>query len=64
MLHPHPMQKATMSGHRWFGDVQSPVVVGIAAVCAGLLAGSMLLWVHYGTAVFFEMIASGVAACF
>ena len=32
-------------------------------VCAVLLAGAALLWIHYGTAVFFEMIASGIAAC-
>ena len=26
--------------------------------------GALALWFHYGTAVFFEMIASGIAACF
>jgi hypothetical protein len=29
-----------------------------------LLAGALLLWAYYGTAVFFEMIAAGIAACF
>ena len=29
-----------------------------------LLGGASLLWVHYGTAVFFEMLAAGIAACF
>lgn len=29
-----------------------------------LLLGALVLWFHYGTAVFFEMIASGVSACF
>ena len=24
----------------------------------------LALWFHYGTAVFFEMIAAGIAACF
>ena len=40
----------------------------IAAGAAGLgviiLLAALALWFHYGTAVFFEMIASGVAACF
>jgi hypothetical protein len=30
--------------------------IAVAIVAAGL-------WVHYGTAVFFEMIKSGIAAC-
>jgi hypothetical protein len=50
-----------MPAHR-FG-VRSTVAIGLAAVCAGLLFGASLLWIHYGTAVFFEMIASGIAAC-
>jgi hypothetical protein len=29
-----------------------------------LLLGTLALWFHYGTAVFFETIASGIAACF
>jgi hypothetical protein len=28
------------------------------------LAGSVLLWAHYGTTVFFETIRAGFAACF
>jgi hypothetical protein len=44
------------------------VVQAIAASGAGLgaitLLGALALWFHYGTAVFFEMIASGIAACF
>ena len=36
----------------------------VAAVLGGALAaGAVALWVHYGTAVFFEMIKSGIAAC-
>ena len=35
--------------------------IGLGAV---LLGGATLLWVHYGTAVFFEMLAAGIAACF
>jgi hypothetical protein len=40
-----------------------PLVL-IAAVVGALLAGTVALWAHYGTAVFYEMIAAGLAACF
>jgi hypothetical protein len=55
-------QIATMPTHR-VGGVPSGVVIGLAVVCAGLLVGASLLWIHYGTAVFYEMIAAGIAAC-
>jgi branched-subunit amino acid transport protein AzlD len=42
----------------------APAIVASAAVVAALLmVGAAGLWVHYGTAVFFEMIKSGIAAC-
>jgi hypothetical protein len=56
-------QNATMPAHRWFGGGRSAVVIAVMVVCASLLVGASLLWVHYGTAVFFEMITSGIAAC-
>jgi hypothetical protein len=40
------------------------VVVGGAAIGVVLLLAAAVLWLHYGSAVFFEMIASGFAACF
>ena len=40
------------------------VVVGALATGAAILLGALVLWFHYGTAVFFEMIAAGIAACF
>jgi hypothetical protein len=36
----------------------------IAAAVGMLLAGTVALWAHYGTAVFFEMIVAGIATCF
>jgi hypothetical protein len=63
MVHPISTQNATMPAHRWFGGAGLAAVAGIAVVCTGLLVGASLLWVHYGTAVFFEMITSGIAAC-
>jgi membrane-associated phospholipid phosphatase len=36
-----------------------------AGVGAGaLMVAAVLLWVHYGSAVFFEMIVAGFASCF
>jgi hypothetical protein len=40
------------------------VAVGGAALGVVLMLGALVLWFHYGTAVFFEMIASGLSACF
>jgi hypothetical protein len=40
-----------------------PILVGVA-VASLALAGSIALWMHYGTAVFFEMIRAGFIACF
>jgi hypothetical protein len=38
-------------------------LIAIAAVVAVLIAGTGALWAHYGTAVFYEMIVAGLAAC-
>lgn len=43
--------------------VASAIVASAAALAALLIVGALGLWVHYGTAVFFEMIKSGIAAC-
>jgi hypothetical protein len=41
------------------------VIAWSAAGFGGLiLLGAAALWMHYGTAVFFEMIAAGISACF
>ena len=40
------------------------IAIGAAGLGMVLLIGAGALWFHYGTAVFFEMIASGIAACF
>jgi hypothetical protein len=39
-------------------------VLLVAAVLGAILAGTGTLWAHYGTAVFFETIRTGFAACF
>jgi hypothetical protein len=40
------------------------MAVGLAGLGAALLLGALLLWFYYGTAVFFEMMVSGISACF
>jgi hypothetical protein len=34
-----------------------------AGVVGALLAGTLALWAYYGTAVFYEMMAAGIAMC-
>lgn len=40
------------------------VTFAVAAFAGMLIAGTLALWAHYGTAVFFEIVAAGIAACF
>ena len=46
------------------GMLQLVAVWGGAGLGSLLLAASLALWFHYGTAVFFETIAAGFASCF
>jgi hypothetical protein len=39
-------------------------VVWAGAGIGALTAAAALLWVHYGSTVFFEMLAAGFASCF
>jgi hypothetical protein len=42
--------------------VSRPIFAG--ALIGLVLAGTVLLWAHYGTTVFFETIRAGFSACF
>ena len=44
----------------------APRAIAVAGGAIGvlILLGTLALWGRYGTAVFFEMITSGFAACF
>lgn len=43
----------------------SRVALAAAGAAAGvLLALTVALWLYYGTAVFYEIIVAGLAACF
>ena len=39
-------------------------LLAVSAIGAVLLGAASMLWVYYGTAVFYEMIVAGLAACF
>jgi hypothetical protein len=50
-------------------DVAAPRLLArpallLGAVGAVLIGGTLALWAYYGTAVFFEIVRAGVAACF
>jgi hypothetical protein len=47
-----------------FGRIASRPLLLVAAAAGLLVAATIALWVHYGTAVFYEMIVAGIAACF
>ncbi len=40
------------------------IVWSAAGIGALAVLGAAALWFQYGTAVFFEMIAAGISACF
>src|SRR5262249_39710337 len=41
-----------------------PAVWAGAGIAGALAAASILLWAHYGSAVFFETVMAGLAFCF
>ena len=40
------------------------VAIGLALLGAAILVAALALWFRYGTAVFFETVAAGIAGCF
>ena len=60
---PSPQEAAISPPRAWSAIPVAAAVLGLA-LGAALVIGALVLWVHYGTTVFFEMIASGIAACF
>jgi hypothetical protein len=47
-----------------FAPSTRPLVVGMAAFFGVLAAAAGLMWVWFGTKLFFEMVAAGIAYCF
>ena len=39
-------------------------LLALVLLIALLLASALVLWVHYGTAVFFEVVRTGWVSCF
>ena len=64
MAQPMSGQREMIAAAQPSRRVASAIVVGAAALGAAIVLGAVVLWFHYGTAVFFEMIASGIASCF
>ncbi len=40
-----------------------PAIAAAAGIVVALLIATAGLWLHYGTAVFYEIIAAGIAMC-
>jgi len=64
MVQPISTQQGMMTTTRLQGRVASMIAWGAAGLGAVVVLGAAALWFHYGTAVFFEMIAAGISACF
>lgn len=62
--HQGSIQTNAVPGRRPLGGVAFGIIAGSAVLVAAIVLGAAVLWIHYGTAVFFEMITSGIAACF
>ena len=64
MVQPVSTQHGMMAATRSQGWVASAIVWGAAGLGGLVVGGAAALWFHYGTTVFFEMIAAGISACF
>ena len=64
MAQPVSNHQGMMTAVRPQGRVASMIVWSAATSGALAVLGAAALWFHYGTAVFFEMIAAGISACF
>ena len=64
MAQPISTQAGMMTATPRQGRVASMIVWSAVGLGALAVLGAAALWFHYGTAVFFEMIAAGISACF
>jgi hypothetical protein len=64
MARPIPAQNGMLSANPPKARAASVIVWSAATFGALAVAAAAALWIYYGTAVFFEMIAAGIAACF
>jgi len=47
-----------------FAPSTRPILIGAAVFFGALTAAAGLMWTWFGTRLFFEMIATGIAYCF
>ena len=64
MAQPLSAPEAAIAAPSSSGVLRSAMIWGGTGLGGLLLAAALALWFHYGTAVFFETIASGFASCF
>ena len=64
MASPLSALKPDAALYRSGSGLRAALLWGVGGFGALLLAGALALWFHYGTAVFFETIATGFANCF
>jgi hypothetical protein len=64
MAQPIQAQQDMISAARPQSRAGAIIVWSAAGLGSLVVLAAGALWVHYGTAVFFEMIAAGIAACF
>ena len=64
MARPVSAPSGTLSATPPRARAATVIVWSAAALGALAVLAAAVLWIYYGTAVFFEMIAAGIAACF
>jgi len=64
MAQPVSARQEMISAARPQSRAGSIIVWSAAGLGGVIVLAAVALWVHYGTAVFFEMIAAGISVCF
>jgi hypothetical protein len=64
MVQPISTQHGMIAAAPPQGRVAAVIVWGAVGLGTVAVSGAAALWFHYGTTVFFEMIAAGISACF
>ncbi len=64
MSRPISVEQQAATALRPARKVAPAIAVGAACLGTAIVLGALVLWFYYGTAVFFEMIATGISACF
>jgi hypothetical protein len=62
--HQGSIQESAVPTPRPMNGAAFGILAGSVVLVAAILLSAAVLWLHYGTAIFFEMITSGIAACF